>query len=68
MTKWIYVVRENDEYELPVLVTESPVEAAAFLGITVNGLHVHFCKGLSSPIRKSHYTVERIDEADLWSC
>ncbi len=62
---WIYMVSMADEYELPVLVTDCAKEAADFLGISQNGLHVHFARGDESrKVRGSIYEVERflIDE------
>ncbi len=62
---WVYIVSDDDEFELPALVTENSKEAAAFLGITHNALLVHFCQHRGPKIRETCYRVERIAKESL---
>lgn len=62
---WLYVVRENDEYELPVLVTDQPKEVVDFLGYAnVNSLYTYFCrdKRKKTEERVGPYKLERFED------
>lgn len=61
MNRYIYVVSENNELELPLLVTDSVSEAAKFIGCKTNSIHKHFFRH-ANRLGNSKYKIDRILE------
>ena len=61
MNRYIYVVSENNDLELPLLVTDSVSEAAKFIGCKTNSIHKHFFRH-ANRLGNSKYKIDRILE------
>lgn len=60
----VYVLVSRDQYELPLLVTDTQEEMAQILGIRANSIATHIYKHRKGLIKKSHFLSVEIDDAD----
>lgn len=59
---YFYIISDNDDLELPRLVTDSVEEVAQFLGTTVSGIYHHFTSGYETAGNRKErykYKIER---------
>lgn len=66
---YFYIISDNDELELPRLVTDSVEEAARFLGVSVSGIYHHFTSGYETAgnrYERYKYKIERYKKEGQW--
>ena len=60
----VYVLVSRDQYELPLLVTDTQEEMARILGVRANSIATHIYKHRKGLIKRSHFLSVKIDDDD----